>query len=138
MGDEAGAAGDIRGHGGFEVAVANKGHNGVDGVGRQLQRHLQRLDVLEVLPKRVLKFEGLLVYLLRPLGLIFTTENPPRHILGLKHENPEWRNNHMVDLGGAVQGGQGDVVNFMVDLLVQQKPGKEANLQFAEPSFAQG
>lgn len=119
MGDEAGAAGDIRGHGGFKGAVANKGHNRVNGAGWQLQRHLQRLDVLEVLPKRVLKFEGLFVYLLRPLGLIFTTENPARHILGLKNENPERRNNHMVDLCGTVQGGQGDVVNFMVDFLVQ-------------------
>jgi hypothetical protein len=76
--------------------------NGFEGY---LQGRFQRLDVLEILPQGILKFERLLVYLLSPLRLILTTENPTRHILGLKNENTKLGDNHMVDLRGAIESG---------------------------------
>ncbi|MNF75281.1 hypothetical protein D3C84_573400 [compost metagenome] len=44
----------------------------------------------------------------------------------------------MVDLGGAVGGAQGDVVQAAVGLLVQLPMGKQAHQQFADLALGPG
>lgn len=44
----------------------------------------------------------------------------------------------MVDLGGAVGGGEGDVVQTVVGLPVQLPVGEEPDEEFADIAFAEG
>ncbi|MOA11045.1 hypothetical protein D3C78_1309610 [compost metagenome] len=105
---------------------------------RNAERGLQRLEVLVVLPQRVLKLEALLEELLRPLGLLLTAEDPATHVLSFQHENAEARDEHVVDLRGAVQGRQRHVVQAAIDLLVQLPVREQAHQQLADMSFCPG
>lgn len=98
----------------------------------------QGFEVLVVLPQRVLEFEGALVELLRPLRLLLAAEDPAAHVLGLQHEDAVAGEEDVVDLGGAVRGIQGDVVQAVVGLPVELPVGEEPDEEFADIAFAEG
>ena len=101
-------------------------------LGADAKGGFQGLEVLVVLPQRVLELEGAFVELLRPLRLLLAAEDPAAHVLGFQHEDAEGREEYVVDLGGAVRGGQGDVVQAAVGLLVQLPMGEQPYQEFAD------
>ncbi|MNR28679.1 hypothetical protein D3C85_1460140 [compost metagenome] len=94
--------------------------------------------MLVVLPQRVLKPEAVLVELLRPLGLLLATEDPAAHVLGFQHEHAEARDEHVVDLRGAVRRRQRDVVQAAIGLLVQLPAREQADQQLADMPLCPG
>ena len=84
----------------------------------------QGFEVLVVLAQRVLEFERVLVELLRPLRLLLAAEDPAAHILRFQHEDAVGREEHVVDLRGAVWRVQGDIVQASVGLLIQLPMGE--------------
>jgi len=130
--NELAALGNVCRHLRFERAVTDEGDHRVQVLGIHAQGRFQCFEVLVVLPQRVLEFEGALVELLRPLGLLFAAEDPAVHILCFQHENTVHRDENVVDLGGAVRGVQGDVVQAAIGLLVQVQVGEVAYKQLAE------
>ena len=101
-------------------------------LGADAKGGFQGLEVLVVLPQRVLELEGAFVELLRPLRLLLAAEDPAAHVLGFQHEDAVGREEYVVDLGGAVGRVQGDVVQTAVALLVQLPVGEQAHQQFAD------
>lgn len=98
----------------------------------------QSLEVFVVLPQLALEFVAVLVELLRPLGLLFAAEDPAAHVLGLQHEDAVAGEEDVVDLGGAVRGIQGDVVQALVGLPAELQVGEEPDEEFADIAFAEG
>ena len=96
------------------------------------------LEVFVVLPQRVLELVAVLGEFLRPLGLLFAAEDPAAHVLGLQHEDAVAGEEDVVDLGGAVGGGEGDVVQAVVGLPVQLPVGEEPDEAFTDIALAQG
>ncbi|MNI88148.1 hypothetical protein D3C73_1454140 [compost metagenome] len=80
---------------------------------------LQSLEMFVVLPQWVLECECLFIQLLCPLRLPFVTEYPATFILGLHNEDAVGRQEYMVNLGGAIDRIQRDVVRATVGMLVQ-------------------
>ena len=72
--------------------------------------------MLVVLMERVLKGECFLEDFLGPLLLLLSAKNPTLHVLCFNNEYSETRDKDMVNLGCAVQGGEGDIMKGMVDL----------------------
>lgn len=136
--DKADALGDVGGHGGFEGAAADEGDDGVQVLGGDAEGGFQGLEVFVVLPQRVLELVAVLVELLRPLGLLFAAEDPAAHVLGLQHEDAVAGEEDVVDLGGAVRGIQGDVVQAVVGLPVELPVCEEPDEEFADIAFAEG
>ena len=87
-----------------------------------------------VLVQRVLKFLRRLEDLLRPIPLFGVAEDPALHVLGFHHKDPVLRNDDVVDLGGAVFRGQGDVLDQVVAGFVEKEFGGKVDHRF--PSFA--
>ncbi|MNE56884.1 hypothetical protein D3C80_1518230 [compost metagenome] len=132
MADKADALGNVGRHFGLEGAGADEGDDRVQVLRVYPEGGFQGFEVFVVLPQRVLEFEGAFVELLRPLGLLFAAEDPAVHILRFQHENTVHRDENVVDLGGAVRGVQGDVVQAAIGLLVQVQVGEVAYKQLAE------
>lgn len=107
-------------------------------VRRYIQCGLQRFNMLIVLVQWVLKFKGLFEDLLCPLFLMFFTKNPTLHILCFDNEYAETRNKDMVNLGCAVQGGEGDIMKGMVDLGREEEFCRKPDQGFPEHSFEPG
>jgi len=72
----------------------------VNAVRSDVKQLFDRLDMLVVLPKWILKLELLLVQNLRPVPCVRIAKDPPSHILRLDHEDAEPRNDDMIDLSG--------------------------------------
>ncbi len=89
----------------------------------------------EILPQWVLKPGFLAENALRPLGRPFIAKYPPLHILRLDDEDPEHRDENVVDLGGAPLGGQHEVVDAAVDVGVEPHPHAELGRLLAKPAF---
>lgn len=51
---------------------------------------------------------------LGPVALFLIAEDPALHVLGFHHKDPVPGNNDVVDLSGAVFGGEGDVFDEVV------------------------
>lgn len=136
--DEPGALGHVGRHISFERTAADEGDDRVQVLRRNAERGLQRLEVLVVLPQRVLELEALLVELLRPLRLVLAAEDPAAHVLGFQHEHAEAREEHMVDLRRAVRGRQRHVVQTAIGLLVQSPVREQANPQLADIPLCPG
>lgn len=62
-----------------------------------------------VLSQWILKFHLLPVDDLRPLGLIFSSENPTAHVLRFDHENAERADVNVVYLGGPIADPHRDI-----------------------------
>ena len=75
---------------------------------------------------------------LGPLGLFLTPENPPLVVLRLDNEDAVARSDDVVDLGRAVAGVQGDVVDGAIRLLVQEQFARQASHGLANHAFQQG
>lgn len=88
--------------------------------------------MFEILTQWILELERLLIYFLRPLSLVFSSEDPPLHVLCFKYENAEARYKYMVDLRRAVWRRQDYVVHSLVCFFVQHEPGKKPDEQFAD------
>ena len=73
--------------------------------------------------QRVLKFLRILEDLLRPIPLFGVAEDPALHVLGFHHEHAVPGNDDVVDLGGAVFGGQGDVLDEVVTGFIEREFG---------------
>lgn len=76
-----------------------------------------------VLVQRVLKFLRVLEDLLRPIPLFGVAENPALHVLGFHHKNAVPGDDDVVDLGGAVFRGQGDVLNEVIAGFIEKQSG---------------
>lgn len=130
------AADHVVGQGGFELAgIPHKAHYGMEMRFRQAEEFFQGFGVAVVLMQRVLKAELLAIQRLRPLGLLRVAEDPAFHVLRFDHEDAEARDDDVVDLGGAVGGGQGDVVDVDAHLAVQRDFLGKCQQAFAHPSL---
>ena len=130
--DKADALGDVGRHFGFEGAAADEGDDRVQVLGVNVKGGFQCLEVLVVLPQRVLELKRALVELLRPLWLPLAAEDPAAHVLRFQHEDAVGREEYVVDLRGAVRRAQGDVVQAAVGLLIQLPMGKQPHQEFAD------
>lgn len=82
-----------------------------------------------------MEFKGALVEFLRPLRLLFASEDPAAHVLRFQHEDAVGREEYVVDLRGAVWRIQGDIVQAAIGLLVQLPMGKQSHQEFANMAF---
>ena len=94
--------------------------------------------MLVVLMQWVLKFLRVLEDLLRPIPLFGVTEDPALHVLGFHHEHPVAGHNDVVDLGGTVFGGQGDVFYEVVARFVEKQLSGNVDHGFAGFAFEPG
>lgn len=94
--------------------------------------------MLVVLVERVLKLLEMAVDLLGPVTLICPAKDPTPHVLGFHHKHAIARHNNVIDLGGAVFGGQGDVLNEVVAGFIEKKFGGEINDRFPGFTFVPG
>lgn len=133
--NEADAFGDIGRHIGLEGAAADENDDGVQVFLADTKQRLNGLEVLVVLAKRILKFVGALVDLLRPLRLLLAAEDPAGHVLRFQHKDAVAREEDVVDLRGAVRRVQRDVVQAAVGLLVELQVCKQADEGFANVPF---
>lgn len=84
--------------------------------------------------QRVLKFLRALEDLLRPIPLFGVTEDPALHILRFHHKHAVPGDDDVVDLGGALFRGQGDVLDKVVAVFIEKEFGGKINNGF--PGFA--
>lgn len=101
----------------------------------QAQQCLQGLHVFVVLTQRVLELLTVPEDFLSPLGLVGTAENPALHVLGFHHKHTEGRDDDVVNLGGTVFGGQGDVANQVVGLPVEKQAGGHVHPALPYPAL---
>jgi len=94
--------------------------------------------VFVVLMQRVLKFLRVLEDLLRPIPLFCVTKDPALHVLGFHHEHPIAGHNDVIDLGGAIFGGQGNVLDEVVAGFVEKQLRGEVDHSFAGFAFEPG
>jgi len=130
---------DVCGHRGFECRVADEEDDGSEcGFGKCEEVH-ERADVELVLVKRILEPAFLPIDLLGPLALFFVTKDPAFVVFCFDHEDAEWGNDDVVELGGALAIGTREVevvegaIGFGIKLC--QALGDGA---FAEPAFKAG
>lgn len=86
----------------LQLGAADEHDDGLDRLPRQAEQFGQRLGVLVVLPEGVPEPIGALAELLRPLGIPLGAEDPAAHVLRLNDEHAIARDDHMVDLRGAL------------------------------------
>lgn len=129
--EQAGETDDIGAEIGFEYGVAGEHDEGMKIVIGQIEQGLERLDVAVVLAQRVLEPGFLLENLLGPLALVGTAEDPAGVVLGFDDEDAGGGDQDVVNLGGAIGGWQGDVVEQEVGT-VQSVADGFGNQGFAE------
>lgn len=117
-------------HGGFESAVANKIDDGVKLVVRQPQQGSEGHHMQIVLAQGILKAVLTAIDLLGPAFMGRIAEYPPLHVFGLYHEYSEAGDDHMIDLGRALRGGQGHVLEQVIFPLVEKEPDTEVEQAF--------
>lgn len=87
-----------------------------------------------VLVKRVLEFLGVTIDLLGPLALFGIANDPAFHVLGFHHKHAVPADDNVINLSGAVFGGQGDVLDEVVASFIEKEFGGKVNYRF--PGFA--
>jgi len=122
-------------HLGFERGIANKHDQGKHLLIIQAQKSLQRFHMFVVLVKRVLKPLGVTIDLLGPLALFGIAKDPAFHVLGFHHEHAELGDDDVVDLGSAVFRGQGDVLDQVVAVFIEEHTGGEVNNELSQMPF---
>ena len=85
--------------------------------------------------QRVLEFLGVTIDLLGPLALFGVAKDPAFHVLGFHHEHAISGDDDVVDLGGAVFRGQGDVLDQVVAGFIEKEFGGKVNHRFASLAF---
>lgn len=76
--------------------------------------------------------------LLSPLALFCIAKDPAFHVLSLHHKYAVPANNDVVDLGGAVFRGQGDVFDQVVTGFIEKEFGRKVNHRFTGFAFEPG
>ncbi len=74
----------------------------------------------------------MLEYFLGPLALFGAAEDPAFHVLGFHHEHPIRGDDDVVDLGGAVFRGQGDVLDQMVMIFIKEQAGEGVDNELSQ------
>lgn len=88
--------------------------------------------------QRVLKFLRVLEDLLRPIPLFCVAEDPALHVLGFHHKHAIAGDNDVIDLGGTVFGGQGDVFYEVVAGFIEKQLCGYVDHGFARLAFKPG
>jgi len=76
--------------------------------------------------------------LLGPLALFGIAKDPAFHVLSLHHERAVSGNNDVVDLGGAAFRVQGDVLDQVVTVFVQEQASGNINNELSQMPFEPG
>lgn len=114
-------------HGGFKGAVANKVDNRMELMISKTQQGFERHQVQIVLAQGILKGMSAAIELLGPALVGWIAKYPPLDVLGLDHKQPEARDDHMIDLGSALRGRQGHVLEQVVLPLVEKEPDAQVD-----------
>lgn len=109
--DEAGKFYDVGTEFGFEFGVAGKNDEGMEMVFRQIEHGLQRFDVAVVLVDWILETGFFPINRLCPLALLRVAENPAGIMFGFNDKDAGVGDEHMINLGRAVGGGERNVVD---------------------------
>lgn len=125
---------NVCGHLSLERTLADEEDDGVYHARMNPKIFGETLRMAVVLVKRVLETVLLPIEGLSPLSLLLGPEYPPLDVLGFDHEEPEWRNEKMVDLRRPVGRRHYDVVESAIDRGVEGKPHPERRHLLAEPS----
>jgi len=120
---------------GFQFALADKKDDGVKTGFREVEKFFERLRVPVILVKRVLELEFLPVDGLRPFWGAFVAEDPTAHVFRFNHENPENRNENMVNLRCPALGSENQIVDSPINLAVEPQPHPELSSFFSNPAF---
>ncbi len=91
-----------------------------------------------VLVKRVLKLLGVTIDLLGPLTLFGIAKDPAFHVLGFHHEHAISGDDDVIDLGGAVFRGQGDVFDQVVAVFIEEQASGDVNNELSQMAFEPG
>ena len=130
--------GHVLRHGRFECGISHEDHYRKHLLITQVQQALQCLNVFVVLVQRVLKFLRVLEDPLCPIPLFGVTEDPALHVLGFHHKHPVLGDDYVVDLGGAVFGGQGNVLDEVVTGFIEKEFGGKVYHPFPGSAFEPG
>ena len=117
--NEVGGCADLVWHFCFERAIASENDNRLEAPSWKPEYRLECFDVQVVLSQRILKPYLVSIDGLRPLGLIFSTENPAAYILRFDHENTKRTDVDVVDLGGSAVDRYSNVGELSINLRVQ-------------------
>ena len=126
---------DIGRHLSFEFTFAPEHHHRNELFWGDPKEFLEHLDVPVILVHWVLEAEFFPEQALCPLSTFGIPENPPIHVLRFNDEDPEFGNDDMIDLGGAIAGLDRDIVETDVCLFVEQQLLGEGTGSFADPTF---
>ncbi len=117
---------------GFEFSIPRKNNQRMNILtGNEVEKATHNLDVLEVLPNRVLKLIAGIWESLHPLSRTSVRKYPTRIMLCLDDKHPIPRQQYMVDLSSAVAAWQGQVVHE-----VKVLAGKLASQQLTDSALA--
>lgn len=94
--------------------------------------------MLVVLMQRALDFRGVPRGFLYPILMIRLAEDPNLRALSFNHKHAVPGEDNVVDLGGAVFRGQGDVLDQVVVVFVEEQASRGVNNEFAQMAFEPG
>ena len=126
-------------HWGFEFGVSDKEDNWKEPLLGKAEKIGERPDMKLVLMQRILETALPPIDLLSPFALFLRTEDPATIVLRLDDEDPERRDDHVVDLGGALSIGarQIEIVEVAIDRRIEplQSP---PHLPLSQPTLDNG
>ena len=122
---------------GLESAFASEHDDRFDLIRGHSKQFPQTLSVFIVLEQRILKLLAMpAMNFLRPLPILFATEDPSLVVLGLDNKHTKGRNNDVVDLRRATLAIRNrHVVDHAIDIFRQEKRKPQAHDHLAEPSL---
>lgn len=91
-----------------------------------------------VLVKRILKLLGVSIDPLGPLALFGAAKDPALHVLSFHHEHPIPGDDDVVDLSGSVFRRQGDILDKVVVIFVEEQASGGVYNEFAQLTFEPG
>jgi hypothetical protein len=97
------------------------------------QKVSERLGVAIVLSQRILEPIFLSKQNLRPLGIVFPSEDPALHVLCFDDKDPKRRKENVVDLRRSVNSWDHKVMNLPVNIRVQKHQHAETGCLLANP-----
>lgn len=125
----------VWGKGSLKFAFTPEHYNWKEFVVVDTEKVGQCLGMPVILMKRVLEFELFSENTLHPLRAFLVTKNPTVHVLGFNDEYTMPRNNDMVNLGGAIECWNSDIIQSKVYMRVQKCFIGESALNFPYPAF---
>jgi len=102
---------------------------------RQIEQFRQGHGVAVVLMQRILERGLLAKHGLRPSRLFLVPKNPAIHVFRFDYENPEDRNDNMVNLRRPSLCFNDQIVNTWIGRAVQRRPHAKLCESLSEPSF---